>query len=106
MCKSILILVCFNRECRYLHGFLRTIFDKGNRAKPVHYDVSLFDMQLGDSWGYKGIVKIDSKITRSTKELVLNSKEIEVQKAEIFEKDGPSRCNLLKKQFLDIRLNY
>ncbi|OGM43558.1 aminopeptidase [Aspergillus bombycis] len=57
-------------------------------AKPVHYDISLFDMQLGDSWGYKGIVKIDSKITRSTKEIMLNSKEIEVQKAEIFGKDG------------------
>ncbi|EIT83329.1 puromycin-sensitive aminopeptidase [Aspergillus oryzae 100-8] len=57
-------------------------------AKPVHYEVSLFDLQLGDSWGYKGIVKIDSKITRSTKEIMLNSKEIEVQKAEIFGEDG------------------
>ncbi|KAF7593156.1 hypothetical protein BBP40_011869 [Aspergillus hancockii] len=59
-------------------------------AKPVHYNVSLFDLQLGGSWGYKGIVKIESKITRPTKEIVLNSKDIEVQQAEVFRKDEPS----------------
>ncbi|KAB8234627.1 peptidase family M1-domain-containing protein [Aspergillus alliaceus] len=57
-------------------------------VKPVHYDVSLFDLQFGGPWTYKGILKIDLKITRSTKEIVLNSKEIEVHQAEIFGKDG------------------
>ncbi|KAB8072832.1 peptidase family M1-domain-containing protein [Aspergillus leporis] len=57
-------------------------------AKPVHYDVSLFDLQLGGSWGYKGLVKIDLKMTHPTKEIVLNSKDIEVQQAEVFGKDG------------------
>ncbi|KAE8147945.1 peptidase family M1-domain-containing protein [Aspergillus avenaceus] len=59
-----------------------------NVVKPVHYDISLFDLQLGGSWAYKGIVRIDSKITHATNEIVLNSKEIEVQQAEIFGKDG------------------
>ncbi|BDD59143.1 hypothetical protein MAP00_004376 [Monascus purpureus] len=57
-------------------------------VKPVHYDVSLFGLEFGGSWGYKGIVKIDTKITRPAKEITLNSKEIEVQDAEIFAKDG------------------
>ncbi|XHF99081.1 hypothetical protein AWENTII_002590 [Aspergillus wentii] len=57
-------------------------------AKPLHYNISLFDLQLGGSWGYKGILKIDTKITRPTAEIVLNSKEIEVQDAEIFGTDG------------------
>ena len=61
-----------------------------NRAKPINYHVSLYDLQFGGSWGYKGIVKIDSKITRATKEVVLNTKEIEVQSAEVFGKDGQS----------------
>ncbi|EPS34157.1 hypothetical protein PDE_09121 [Penicillium oxalicum 114-2] len=59
-------------------------------AKPINYHVSLYDLQFGGSWGYKGIVKIDSKITRATKEVVLNTKEIEVQSAEVFGKDGSS----------------
>ena len=54
-------------------------------------------MQLGDSWGYKGIVKIDSNITCSTKEIILNSKEIEVQKAEIFGKDGLLGCIMFQR---------
>ncbi|GAT27660.1 aminopeptidase B [Aspergillus luchuensis] len=57
-------------------------------VKPVHYNVSLFDLQFGGSWSYKGIVKIDSNVTRPTKSIVLNSKEIEVQDAEVFGKDG------------------
>lgn len=50
--------------------------------------MSLFDLQLGGSWEYKGIVKIDAKITRPTGEIVLNSKEIDVQAAEVLGKDG------------------
>ncbi|KAE8348860.1 peptidase family M1-domain-containing protein [Aspergillus coremiiformis] len=57
-------------------------------AKPVHYDVSLFDLQFGGSWAYKGIVKIGLKITSPTKEIVLNSKEIEVEQAEVFGENG------------------
>lgn len=34
------------------------------------------------------MVKIDSKITRATKEIVLNSKEIDVQSAEVLGADG------------------
>ncbi|KAJ5874451.1 Small GTPase superfamily [Penicillium soppii] len=57
-------------------------------AKPINYHVSLFDLQLGGSWGYKGALKIDLKVTRATSEIVLNSKEIKIQNAEILSKDG------------------
>ncbi|CAG8402659.1 unnamed protein product [Penicillium salamii] len=57
-------------------------------AKPINYHVSLFDLQLGGSWGYKGALKIDLKVTSATNEIVLNSKEIDVQNAEVLGKDG------------------
>ncbi|KAJ5343350.1 Small GTPase superfamily [Penicillium brevicompactum] len=57
-------------------------------VKPINYHVSLFDLQLGGSWGYKGALKIDLQVTRATSEIVLNSKEIDVQNAEILGKDG------------------
>ncbi|KAL4938670.1 hypothetical protein BDV06DRAFT_225769 [Aspergillus oleicola] len=62
-------------------------------VKPKHYGISLFDLQLGGSWGYKGIVKISSTVNSSTKEVVLNSKEIEVQHAEILGTDGAELAN-------------
>ncbi|KAJ5665585.1 uncharacterized protein N7477_008033 [Penicillium maclennaniae] len=57
-------------------------------AKPINYHVSLFDLQLGGSWEYNGVVKIKLKLNRPTKELVLNSKEINVKTAEVLGKDG------------------
>ncbi|KAJ0413729.1 peptidase family M1-domain-containing protein [Aspergillus carlsbadensis] len=59
-----------------------------SEVKPIHYGISLFDLQLGGSWSYKGIVKISSKVNGPTKHVVLNSKEIEVQHAEIIGTDG------------------
>ncbi|KAN0079201.1 Peptidase family M1 domain containing protein [Elaphomyces granulatus] len=57
-------------------------------AKPVHYDISLFNLELGGAWTYHGIVKIDLKVISLTGELVLNSKEIEVKSAEISDPKG------------------
>jgi hypothetical protein len=45
-------------------------------------------LQFGGSWEYKGALKIDLKVTRAASEIVLNSKEIEVQNAQILSKDG------------------
>lgn len=53
------------------------------RVKPKVYDISLYDLELGGSWSYNGRVKIDASVTKATKEVVLNSKEITVQKAEV-----------------------
>ena len=61
---------------------------KIHSAKPINYRVSLFDLQLGGSWRYKGVVEINTKVSSPTKEIVLNSKEIDVQEAKILGKDG------------------
>lgn len=80
------------------------------RAKPINYHVSLFDLQLGGSWEYKGLVKIDVKVTRPTKEIVLNSKEIDVELAETLGKDGlfPNEHTAfgLEQDWLTSRLSY
>lgn len=52
--------------------------------------MSLFDLQLGDSWGYKGIVKLIAKVNRPTNEIVLNTKDIGIQSAEVAGEDGTS----------------
>ncbi|RDW93211.1 M1 family metallopeptidase [Aspergillus mulundensis] len=57
-------------------------------VKPAHYGISLFDLQLGGSWRYKGVVKVTSKVNGLTKEVALNSKEIEVQHAEVLGSNG------------------
>ncbi|KMU82914.1 adipocyte-derived leucine aminopeptidase [Coccidioides immitis H538.4] len=62
-------------------------------AKPSHYTISLYNLQLGGSWGYNGTVKIDTRITRPTSEIVLNVKAIEVQTAKITSKDGSTSVN-------------
>lgn len=50
--------------------------------------MSLFDLQLGGSWGYNGVVKIAAKVNRPTNEVVLNVKEIDIQAAEAIGQDG------------------
>ena len=50
--------------------------------------MSLYDLQLGGAWGYNGTVDIDVKVTRPTKEIVLNSKEIDVHDARVLAKNG------------------
>ncbi|KAJ5105123.1 Peptidase M1 alanine aminopeptidase/leukotriene A4 hydrolase [Penicillium alfredii] len=68
-------------------------------VKPINYHVSLFDLELGGSWGYKGQLKIDTKVTRATNEIVLNSKEIDVQRAEILGKDGSQLAKASKVSY-------
>ena len=59
-------------------------------VKPVHYDISLSDLEFGGDWKYKGLVKIDTKIIKATKEIVLNTKELEIQSAKIWTAEAKS----------------
>jgi aminopeptidase N len=59
-----------------------------SRIKPINYNLSLFDLQFGGKWGYTGLVRIDSKITELTEEIVINTKELEIHSAEVFGGDG------------------
>ncbi|KPI37465.1 Alanine/arginine aminopeptidase [Cyphellophora attinorum] len=56
--------------------------------KPTNYNVSLYNLEFGGSWGYEGTVKIDSSVKSSTDEVVLNVKEIEITAAEVLGKDA------------------
>ena len=65
-----------------------TLSDCNSRIKPLNYNLSLFDLEFGGKWGYSGLVKIDSKITEQTEEIVINTKELDIQSAEVFGEDG------------------
>ncbi len=56
--------------------------------KPFNYDLSLFDLEFGGNWGYKGLVKIDAKVSEDVDKIVINTKELEIQKAKVLSKDG------------------
>ena len=51
--------------------------------KPVHYDISLFNVKYEAPWSYEGLVKIDTKVAKSTKDVVLNIKKLEIQHAAV-----------------------
>jgi hypothetical protein len=59
-----------------------------SRIKPTNYNLSLFDLEFGGKWGYSGLVKIDTKVSEAVEEVVINTKELEIQSAEVFSGDG------------------
>ena len=61
------------------------------RVKPINYDISLYDLELGGDYGYKGTVKIELDVKKSTQEIVLNAHELKIQKAEVSTEHTKSR---------------
>jgi len=51
--------------------------------KPINYDISIYDIELGGNFGYQGTVSILSKIIKNSKEIVLNSHELKIHSAEV-----------------------
>lgn len=54
-----------------------------DNIKPLNYDISLRDIELGGAFGYKGTVSILCKILKSTKEVTLNTHLLKIQSAEV-----------------------
>lgn len=52
-------------------------------VKPINYDLSLYDLELGGNFSYQGTVSILAKIIRSTNEIVLNSHQLIIHSAEV-----------------------
>ncbi|KAF3050814.1 hypothetical protein E8E11_004378 [Didymella keratinophila] len=54
-------------------------------AKPSHYAISLYDIEFGGKFSYKGTVSINTKITKDDgfSELVLNAHQLQVHSAEL-----------------------
>jgi aminopeptidase N len=49
-----------------------------DRVKPVHYDLSLYDIELGGAFSFQGTVKIAAEVLKSTKTIVLNSHQLKI----------------------------
>jgi aminopeptidase N len=54
-----------------------------DNIKPINYDISLFDLELGGAFTYQGSVSILSKITMSSKTITLNSHQLKIHSAEV-----------------------
>ena len=57
-------------------------------VKPLNYRLSLFNLQFGGDWGYDGRLVIDAEVAKSTSELTLNTKFIDIKSAQILDKSG------------------
>jgi aminopeptidase N len=53
-------------------------------VKPINYDLSIYDLELGGAFSYQGSVSILSKITRSTRDITLNAHQLKLHGAEVF----------------------
>jgi aminopeptidase N len=65
-----------------------------NAIKPTNYDLSLYNLNFGGTWGYDGTVKITSKVHKDTQELVLNTKELEITGVDVLDQQGSSIASL------------
>ena len=52
-------------------------------VKPVNYDLSLYDLELGGAFTFQGTVKISVNIKAPTKQILLNSYQLKVNSAQI-----------------------
>lgn len=44
----------------------------------MNYDISLYDLEYQGDFNYKGLVKIDLEIKRSTKDIVVNAHHLNI----------------------------
>jgi aminopeptidase N len=52
-------------------------------VKPINYDISIYDLELGGAFSYQGTVNILSKIIKSSKEITLNTHQLKIHSAEV-----------------------
>ncbi|KAL8872482.1 MAG: hypothetical protein Q9174_001896 [Haloplaca sp. 1 TL-2023] len=60
-------------------------------VKPINYDIALYDLELGGSFGYKGIVKVELHVKKPSKHITINAFELKIQEAKISPQDGESQ---------------
>lgn len=54
-----------------------------DNVKPVNYDISLYDLELGSVFNYKGTIKIQIRVKRPTKEIVINAHRLKIHNVEV-----------------------
>ena len=66
--------------------------DSDHRVKPVHYAISLFDLELGGAYSYQGTVKIDVHVKKLTTEIVLNAVQLKIHSAKLLLDNTKEGC--------------
>ncbi|KAK2629387.1 hypothetical protein QTJ16_000207 [Diplocarpon rosae] len=54
-----------------------------DNIRPLNYDISIYDIELGGAFSYTGTVKILSRIVRSSREIILNTHLLKIHSAEV-----------------------
>ncbi|KAI6708974.1 hypothetical protein JHW43_008509 [Diplocarpon mali] len=54
-----------------------------DNIRPLNYDISIYDIELGGAFSYTGTVKILSKIVKSSREITLNAHLLKIHSAEV-----------------------
>ncbi len=52
-------------------------------VKPVHYDLFLYDIELGGDFNFKGTVKITAHVLKSTKSIIINSHQLKIHDSKV-----------------------
>lgn len=61
-----------------------------NNVKAVNYDISIYDIEMGGAFGYQGTVKIATYIEIPSKEITLNTHELQILDAEVLFENSKS----------------
>lgn len=54
-----------------------------DNIKPINYDLSLYDLELGGAFSYQGTVSVLAKVVKSSKEITLNSHQLKIHSVEV-----------------------
>ncbi|KAL8962415.1 MAG: hypothetical protein Q9193_001173 [Seirophora villosa] len=60
-------------------------------VKPVNYEISLYDLELGGDFNYKGLVKIELQVKRPTKKIVINAHQLKVEHVQLSSESAGSQ---------------
>lgn len=54
-----------------------------DNIKPINYDLSLYDIELGGAFSYQGTITIQAKVLKSSKEITLNAHQLKIHDVEV-----------------------
>ncbi|KAL9022116.1 MAG: hypothetical protein Q9185_000734 [Variospora sp. 1 TL-2023] len=60
-------------------------------VKPVNYDISLYDLELGGDYSYNGLVKIELQIKRPTRKIVVNAHQLKIRHVQLSSESARSQ---------------
>lgn len=69
-------------------------------VKPIHYDLSLYDIELGGAFSFQGTVKITVKVLRSTKSITLNSYQLKIHDSQVLTESSETQKLLRSSDIL------